>query len=103
VTFKSTLPHFKCLCSQINHHFHRVWRDINATPGAATLEEMAQWEKEFNEAMSAEREEVDQEYDEEIKAQFADLDRDFGLASDMPKVDERGMPILAPYNFGMPT
>lgn len=79
--------------------FQRVWKDINAAPSAATLEEMAQWEKEFNEAMTAGREEADQEYDEAIKAQFSGLDKEFGLPNEEFKVDGEGMPVMGLYQF----
>ncbi|KAG8809861.1 Peroxisomal membrane signal receptor PTS1 [Serendipita sp. 399] len=79
--------------------FQRIWRDINAAPSAETLEEMAKWEKEFNEAMSSEREEGDFNYDEAITAQFKGLDKEFGLPNDELKVDGNGMPILRSYEF----
>jgi hypothetical protein len=69
-------------------------------PSNATLEEMAEWEKEFNEAMTAEREDADLEYDEAIKTQFVGLDREFGLPNEELKVDEEGMPIIGLYQFG---
>jgi hypothetical protein len=77
-----------------------VWQDINVPPSNATLEEMAEWEKEFNEAMTAEREEADLDYDEAIKAQFAGINREFGLPNEEFKVDEEGMPIMGLYQFG---
>jgi hypothetical protein len=64
------------------------------------LEELAEWEKEFNEAMSAEREDADLEYNEAIKAQFAGLDSEFGLPSQEFKVDGDGMPMMGLYQFG---
>jgi hypothetical protein len=79
---------------------NRVWQDINAAPSGATLEEMAEWEKEFNEAMTAEREDADLEYDEAIKSQFAGLNREFGLPNEDFKVDEEGMPVMGLYQFG---
>jgi hypothetical protein len=73
---------------------------MNVPPSNATLEEMAEWEKEFNEAMTAAREETDVDYDEAIKTQFAGLNREFGLPSEEFKVDETGMPIMGLYQFG---
>ena len=78
----------------------RVWRDINGQPSNETLEEMAKWEKEFNEAMTAEREDLDQSFDPQINASLAGMDRDFGLATENFKVDGDGMPILGSYPFG---
>jgi len=61
---------------------------------------MAQWEKEFNEAMASGREEFDQDYEQNINAQFSGLDREFGLPNEGFKVDGDGMPIMEPYSFG---
>ncbi|KAG8784871.1 Peroxisomal membrane signal receptor PTS1 [Serendipita sp. 407] len=79
--------------------FQRIWRDINAAPSAETLEEMAKWEKEFNEAMSSQREDGDLSYEDAINAQFKGLDKEFGLPTEELKVDGDGMPILRPYDF----
>ncbi|CCA73009.1 related to PEX5-peroxisomal targeting signal receptor [Serendipita indica DSM 11827] len=79
--------------------FQRVWRDINAQPSNETLEEMAKWEKEFNEAMAAEREEFDQTFEPQMNASLAGIDRDFGLATESFKVDGDGMPVLGLYPF----
>jgi hypothetical protein len=62
---------------------------------------MAQWEKEFNEAMNAGREDLDQDYDQNISAQFAGLNRELGLINEGFKVDDEGMPIMGPYTFGL--
>lgn len=69
-------------------------------PSNATLEELAQWEKEFNEAMTAEREGAETEYDEAIKTQFSGLDQEFGLPNEGLKVDGDGMPVMGLYKFG---
>jgi hypothetical protein len=61
---------------------------------------MAQWEKEFNEAMNAGREDLDQDYDQDISAQFAGLNREFGLNEGF-EVDNDGMPVMGPYAFGV--
>jgi hypothetical protein len=62
---------------------------------------MAQWEKEFNEAMNAGREDFDQDYEQDINAQFAGLNREFGLPNEGFTVDEDGMPVMGPYTFGL--
>lgn len=80
-------------------------REMNADTSKVSLEELAQWEKDFNEAMNAERAEEgwmdDAAYAEKVTAQFADLDKEFGLPTYPLHVDEDGIPVMVPYTFGM--
>lgn len=79
---------------------------MNADASKFSLDELAEWERDFNDAMNAERAEdeyLDAAYSEKVKAQFANLDKEFGLPSHPLEVDGDGMPVMGPYAFGMST
>lgn len=64
----------------------------------ATIDELAEWEAEYNKAMNAEREELDQDWG--INPKMSEINKDFGLGS--LRYDGEGFPNLSKYEFGEP-
>lgn len=63
---------------------------------------MAKWESEFNQLMTAQREELEHDYSKSMQDAWQSGLGDYtsGGVSDNPKFDERGYPILDEYVFG---
>lgn len=62
--------------------------------------DMAKWEAEFNQMMSAQRED-DYDYGAAMQNAWADYEDGITNEDGRVKFDDDGLPILAPYTFGV--
>ena len=75
----------------------RVWKELNSQrEGDTAVDELAEWEAEYNKAMNAEREELDQDWG--INTKMSDMGKDFGLGS--LRYEDEASPNLPKYEFG---
>lgn len=74
---------------------------LENTPNAGdTLEDMANWEAQFNEMMASQREEPDFDYGKDMQAAWDHNAAQDPITSGGTKFDDDGIPILTPYEFG---
>lgn len=73
---------------------------LENTPNAGdTLEDMANWEAQFNEMMASQREEPDFDYGKDMQAAWDHNAAQDPITSGGTKFDDDGIPILTPYEF----
>lgn len=82
-------------------HFIRALRRLQESDGSPQGEELAKWESEFNQLMTAQREELEHDYGRAMQDAWESGIGDFtDKAHDNPNFDELGYPILSEYIFG---
>lgn len=88
-----------CMCLAVASHFVRVWQRLQESSTPLKDEDLAKWESEFNQLMTAQREELEQDYGGAMQNEW---ESGIGEFTDNvnPKFDELGYPILAEYVFG---
>ncbi|KAJ6587168.1 hypothetical protein DFH09DRAFT_1142802 [Mycena vulgaris] len=81
--------------------FKRVWDQLQNSDLPPPKEEMAKWEAEFNQLMSAQRDELEHDYGAAMKSAWEGGVGDFSEDADSKalKFDGEGIPILSEYLF----
>ncbi|KAF8554193.1 TPR-like protein [Imleria badia] len=80
--------------------FSEVWQHLQESGAPPKDEDLAKWESEFNQLMTAQREELEQDYGGVMQdAWQSGLGEFTDRATDNPKFDELGYPILPEYVF----
>jgi peroxin-5 len=85
-----------------NSQKHRIWEQLQNSDVPPPQEDMAKWEAEFNQLMSSQREELEQDYGADMQEAWeAGLGNYQNISQDESiKFDEDGLPILGEYQFG---
>lgn len=82
--------------------FRHVWDQLQNSDLPPPKDDMSKWESEFNQLMSAERDEVDHDYGSEMQQTWENGVGNFSgtvLGDTGLKFDSDGMPILGEYTF----
>ncbi|KIJ68144.1 hypothetical protein HYDPIDRAFT_165843 [Hydnomerulius pinastri MD-312] len=84
-----------------NAEFSDVWNHLQESDAPPPREDMAKWESEFNQLMTAQREELEHDYSGAMQDAWETGLGDYTNSgiSDNPKFDEHGYPILSEYVF----
>ena len=89
------------VCLALTPHFIRVLQRFQESDSPPKGEDLAKWESEFNQLMTAQREELEQDYGGVMQDAWESGIGEFtDSATDNPKFDELGYPILTEYAFG---
>lgn len=90
-------------CSRTVLFDDRVWDQLQKSDVPPPKEDVGKWEAEFNQLMSAQRDDLDLDYggpmQEAWENGLGDFDQEI-FGSDSVKFDEEGIPVLGPYAFG---
>ncbi|KAG6335580.1 hypothetical protein ID866_3520 [Astraeus odoratus] len=86
--------------SNVNASSHdtEVWDHIQGSKSPHLQEELAKWEAEFNQLMTAQRNELEHDYGGAMQDAWENGLGDYNMP-DNPKLDEQGYPILGEYIF----
>ncbi|KAH7916547.1 hypothetical protein BJ138DRAFT_1139305 [Hygrophoropsis aurantiaca] len=77
--------------------FNSVWSQLQESDTPPPKEDMAKWESEFNQLMTSQREELEQDYSSAMQDAWGNSIIEESQAP--PKFDDEGLPILSQYTF----
>jgi peroxin-5 len=89
------------MCLALTSHSIRVWERLQESGAPPKGEDLAKWESEFHQLMTAQREELEQDCGGVMQDTWESGIGEFtDSATDNRKLDELGYPILTEYVFG---
>ncbi|OBZ70761.1 Dihydroxy-acid dehydratase [Grifola frondosa] len=85
---------------ELGTDFEKVWDNLQQSEIPPPKEDMAKWEAQFNQMMSAERDDLDYDYGGMMKSAWEDGLNEYDILQDQAiQFDDNGLPILGEYVF----